>query len=82
MADESRTSIEDESEEHFSPESKVGLFVLAGLAILMISSELTEVVGMADRVIVMREGRITGELQGADATEESIMHLATTEHAA
>jgi ribose transport system ATP-binding protein len=53
-----------------------------GLAILMISSELTEVVGMADRVIVMREGRITGELQGADATEESIMHLATTEHAA
>jgi ABC-type sugar transport system ATPase subunit len=54
----------------------------AGLAILMISSELTEVIGMADRVLVMREGRITGELQGADATEESIMHLATTEHAA
>jgi ribose transport system ATP-binding protein len=54
----------------------------AGLAILMISSELTEVVGVADRVIVMREGRITGELQGADVTEESIMHLATTERAA
>jgi ABC-type sugar transport system ATPase subunit len=54
----------------------------AGLAILMISSELTEVIGMADRVIVMREGRITGELQGADATEENIMHLATTERAA
>jgi ABC-type sugar transport system ATPase subunit len=54
----------------------------AGLAILMISSELTEVIGMADRVIVMRDGRITGELQGADATEESIMHLATTERAA
>jgi ABC-type sugar transport system ATPase subunit len=53
-----------------------------GLAILMISSELTEVVGMADRVIVMREGRITGELQGVEATEENIMHLATTEHAA
>jgi ABC-type sugar transport system ATPase subunit len=53
-----------------------------GMAILMISSELTEVVGMADRVIVMRAGRITGELQGAEATEESIMHLATTEHAA
>jgi ribose transport system ATP-binding protein len=53
-----------------------------GLAILMISSELTEVTGMADRVIVMREGRITGELSGADATEESIMHLATTERAA
>jgi ABC-type sugar transport system ATPase subunit len=53
-----------------------------GLAVLMISSELTEVVGMADRVVVMREGRITGELQGADATEESIMHLATTGRAA
>jgi ribose transport system ATP-binding protein len=54
----------------------------AGLAILMISSELTEVVGMADRVIVMREGRVTGELQGRNATEESIMHLATTERVA
>jgi ribose transport system ATP-binding protein len=53
-----------------------------GLAILMISSELTEVIGMADRVIVMREGCITGELQGADATEESIMHLATAGHVA
>jgi ABC-type sugar transport system ATPase subunit len=50
-----------------------------GLAILMISSELTEIVGMADRVIVMREGQITGELDGADVTEEIIMHLATTE---
>ena len=53
-----------------------------GLAILMISSELTEVVGMADRVIVMREGRVAGELQGEEATEESIMHLATSECAA
>jgi ribose transport system ATP-binding protein len=50
-----------------------------GLAILMISSELTEIVGMADRVIVMREGLITGELDGTDVTEESIMRLATTE---
>ena len=54
----------------------------AGLAILMISSELTEVIGMADRVIVMREGRISGELPGCEATEESIMHLATSERAA
>jgi ribose transport system ATP-binding protein len=52
-----------------------------GLAILMISSELTEVIGMADRVIVMREGRVTGELPGRAATEESIMHLATSERA-
>jgi ABC-type sugar transport system ATPase subunit len=54
----------------------------AGLAILMISSELTEVIGMADRIIVMREGRVTGELLGPDATEEIIMHLATSERAA
>lgn len=54
----------------------------AGVAILMISSELTEVIGMADRVIVMRQGRIAGELTGSDVTEESIMHLATSEHAA
>jgi ribose transport system ATP-binding protein/rhamnose transport system ATP-binding protein len=54
----------------------------SGVAILMISSELTEVIGMADRVIVMREGRVTGELKGREATEESIMHLATSERAA
>jgi ABC-type sugar transport system ATPase subunit len=54
----------------------------SGVAILMISSELTEVIGMADRVIVMREGRVTGELAGMEATEQNIMHLATSEAAA
>jgi ribose transport system ATP-binding protein len=54
----------------------------SGVAILMISSELTEVIGMADRIIVMREGRVTGELAGREATEEGIMHLATSERAA
>jgi ABC-type sugar transport system ATPase subunit len=48
-----------------------------GLAILMISSELPEVVGMADRVLVMREGRVVGALEGADIAEEAIMRLAT-----
>jgi len=48
-----------------------------GIAILMISSELPEVIGMADRVLVMHEGRITAELDRADATPESIMHAAT-----
>jgi ABC-type sugar transport system ATPase subunit len=50
----------------------------AGIAILMISSEMMEVIGMADRVFVMREGRMTGELVGAEIEEERIMHLATT----
>ncbi len=48
-----------------------------GVAIIMISSELPEVMGMSDRILVMHEGRITGELNRADATQEKIMHLAT-----
>jgi ribose transport system ATP-binding protein len=47
-----------------------------GFAILMISSELLEIVGMCDRVLVMCEGTITGELSGATITEEAIMTLA------
>lgn len=48
-----------------------------GVAILMISSELPEVLGMSDRILVMHEGRIAGELSRAEATQEKIMHLAT-----
>ena len=48
----------------------------AGVPILMISSDLPEVLALADRILVMRHGRITGELSRAEATEEKIMHLA------
>ena len=48
-----------------------------GMAILFVSSELEEVIGMSDRTIVMHEGRITGELSRAELSEESIMQLAT-----
>lgn len=51
-----------------------------GVAILMVSSELPEVVGMSDRVLVMREGRLVGELDhspGKEITQENIMHYAT-----
>ena len=51
-----------------------------GLAILMISSELLEVVGMAERVYVMRDGKISGELEGGDISEHAIMTLATKAH--
>ncbi len=48
-----------------------------GRAIVMISSELPEVLGMADRVLVMREGEITAELSRAEATPETVMFAAT-----
>lgn len=48
-----------------------------GMSIIMISSELPEVLGMSDRVYVVSEGRITGELGIAEATQEKIMHMAT-----
>ncbi|NOJ73099.1 sugar ABC transporter ATP-binding protein [Paenibacillus alvei] len=48
-----------------------------GVAIIMVSSELPEVLGMSDRIIVVHEGRITGELTKAEATQEKIMTLAT-----
>jgi len=48
-----------------------------GMSIIMISSELPEVLGMSDRIYVVSAGEITGELPIEDATQESIMHLAT-----
>lgn len=50
---------------------------LQGKSIIMISSELPEIVRMSHRVIVMCEGRITGELNACDATQERIMQCAT-----
>jgi rhamnose transport system ATP-binding protein len=48
-----------------------------GLAILMISSELPEILGMSDRILVMCEGRVTGHFTRAEATQEKIMSAAT-----
>jgi len=52
-----------------------------GAGCLVASSDLPEVLALADRIIVMREGRIQGQLAGAGATEEAVMHLATHEDA-
>jgi len=49
----------------------------AGVAVLCISSELPELIGICDRVMVMREGQITGEVSGDAITQENIMVLAT-----
>ena len=49
----------------------------SGVAILMISSELPEVLGVSDRILVMREGRLVAEFSHAEASEESIMAAAT-----
>lgn len=49
----------------------------AGLAIVLVSSELPEVLGLSDRVIVLHEGRVTGEFARAEATPEAVMSCAT-----
>jgi rhamnose transport system ATP-binding protein len=48
-----------------------------GLAVVVVSSDLPEVLALADRILVMKEGRVQGELAGTNATEESVMYLAT-----
>ena len=49
----------------------------SGKSIIMISSEMAELMGMSDRIMVMCDGRVTGFVDGKDATQENIMELAT-----
>ncbi|MCI5699118.1 MAG: D-xylose ABC transporter ATP-binding protein, partial [Lachnospiraceae bacterium] len=51
--------------------------VAEGKSIIMISSEMTEVLRMSDRIVVMCEGKKTGEIDISEATQENIMHAAT-----
>jgi ABC-type sugar transport system ATPase subunit len=53
-----------------------------GLGLMVISSELPEILGLCDRIYVMQKGRITGELARAEATEEKVLALAMVEHLA
>lgn len=48
-----------------------------GVAIIMVSSELPEILGMSDRILVVHEGKVNGELLKENATQEKIMTLAT-----
>ena len=49
--------------------------VREGKTVIVISSELPEVIGVSDRIIVLHEGRLAGELNGAEATQEKIMSM-------
>ena len=49
----------------------------AGLAVLVVSSDLPEILALADRILVMKEGTLQGELSAVTATEEDVMRLAT-----
>ena len=62
--------------------SLMGELVEKGVAILMISSELPEILGMSDRIVVLRQGTIAGTLERAEATQEAIMSLAVGHKAA
>ena len=48
-----------------------------GIAVMFVSSEMPEILGVSDRILVMCDGRITGELDRAEATQEKIMEYAT-----
>jgi len=80
---ESRVLIFDEPTRGIDVGAKTEIYQLmnrlaeTGAAIIMISSELPEILGMSDRILVMHEGEIAGELSREEATQEQIMHLAT-----
>jgi ribose transport system ATP-binding protein len=83
MATQPRVLIFDEPTRGIDVGAKVEIYKMMndlarqGVAILMVSSELPEILGMSDRILVMRGGRIQGELTRAEATEEKIMEYAT-----
>ncbi|MFH8556875.1 sugar ABC transporter ATP-binding protein [Streptomyces celluloflavus] len=79
---ETRLLILDEPTRGIDVGAKVEIYQLineltaAGCAVLMISSDLPEVLGMSDRVLVMAQGRLAGELAAGDATQDAVMELA------
>jgi ribose transport system ATP-binding protein len=82
LAAEARVLVMDEPTRGIDVGAKMEIYELmnrltdAGAGILMISSELPEVLGMSDRIYVMRHGRIETELDAATATEERVLHAA------
>ncbi|MGI6235962.1 MAG: sugar ABC transporter ATP-binding protein [Candidatus Excrementavichristensenella sp.] len=83
LARESRVVIFDEPTRGIDVAAKVEIYHLMnrlkkqGISVIFVSSEMPEVLGIADRIIVMCDGRITGEMMIQDATQEKILELAT-----
>ena len=83
LARNSRVVIFDEPTRGIDVAAKVEIYNLMnelkkqGIAVMFVSSEMPEVMGIADRIIVMCDGRITGELMANDATQNEILSLAT-----
>ena len=83
LARNSRVVIFDEPTRVIDVAAKVEIYNLMnqlkqqGIAVMFVSSEMPEVMGIADRIIVMCDGRITGELMADEATQNSILTLAT-----
>ncbi|MCX6078241.1 MAG: sugar ABC transporter ATP-binding protein [Chloroflexi bacterium] len=85
LAIKPRVLIVDEPTRGIDVGAKVEIYMLLrelaaeGVAILLISSEMPEILGLSDRILVMHEGVVTGILARAEATEEKIMAMATSE---
>ena len=83
LATEPKTLVFDEPTRGIDVGAKVEIYRMInelarqGVAILMVSSELPEILGMSDRILVMGGGRVRGFLTRAEATEQTIMELAT-----
>ena len=83
LARNSRVVIFDEPTRGIDVAAKVEIYHLmnnlkkSGIAVMFVSSEMPEVMGIADRIIVMCDGRMTGELSAKGATQNEILTLAT-----
>ena len=57
--------------------AQINMLAKEGIAIVLVSSELPEVLGLSDRIIVLHEGKLTAEFMGKEATAEKVMAAAT-----
>jgi ABC-type sugar transport system ATPase subunit len=85
LAAEPKVLILDEPTKGIDVGSKSEIYQMAcdlaksGIGVILVSSELPEVLGLSDRIIVMRDGRVAGEVNAREATEESLLTLAMAE---